>query len=79
VAAPLLKILSLSHRNAALQQNGPDLIDDARALADQPFPYSEQCLQVELVCGLRGHELIVGRCIASGIGSASRKSILLSL
>jgi hypothetical protein len=28
---------TLPHRNAALQKEGADLIDDAGALADQPF------------------------------------------
>src|SRR5258706_1371681 len=49
--------LSLPHRNAALQQEGADLIDDAGALADQPLPHPVQGLQVELIRGLRGHEL----------------------
>src|ERR1700730_449043 len=43
---------SLAHRNAALQQEGANLIDDAGAL-----------------------DLIVGRCTASAIASASRKAL----
>ena len=49
--------LSLPHRNPALQQEGPDLIDDAGALADQPLAHAVQCLQVELIGGLGRHEL----------------------
>ncbi len=49
--------MSLPNRNAALQQEGANLIDDAGALADQPLTYAMQCLQVELIRGLRGHEL----------------------
>src|ERR1035437_919284 len=51
------KPLSLPHRYAALQQEGADLIDDAGALADQALPHAVQCLQVELLRGLRRHEL----------------------
>src|ERR1019366_8775494 len=50
------KPLSLPHRNAALQQEGADLIDDAGALADQALTHTVQRLQVELICGLRRHE-----------------------
>ena len=45
------------HRNAALQQEGANLTDDTRALADQPLPHAVQRLQVELIGGLRRHEL----------------------
>jgi len=38
--------LSLPYRNASLQQEGADLIDNAGTLADQALPYSVQCLQV---------------------------------
>ena len=48
--------LSLPHRNAALQQEGADLIDDAGALADQPLPHPVQCLQIQLLRGLGRHE-----------------------
>jgi hypothetical protein len=51
------KTLSLPHRYAALQQEGADLIDDAGALADQALTHTVQRLQVELICGLRRHEL----------------------
>jgi hypothetical protein len=47
----------LPHRNAALQQEGADLIDNAGTLADQALPYPVQRLQVELIRGLRRHEL----------------------
>ena len=33
------------------------MIDDAGALADQPLPYPMQRLQVQLIGGLRRHEL----------------------
>ena len=33
------------------------MIDDAGALADQPLPYPVQRLQVQLIGGLRCHEL----------------------
>src|SRR6185436_10001106 len=49
--------LSLPHRNAALQQEGADLIDDAGALADQPLPDPVQRLQIELVRRLSRNEL----------------------
>ena len=49
--------LSLAYRNATLQQEGTDLIDDAGALADQSFSHTVQRLQVELIGGLRRHEL----------------------
>src|SRR5437868_2037840 len=47
----------LPHRNAALQQEGADLIDDAGALADQSLSHPMQRLQVELIGSLRRHEL----------------------
>ena len=49
--------LPLPHRNATLQQEGADLIDDAGALADQPLAHPVQCLQVEPISGLGRHEL----------------------
>ena len=49
--------LPLPHCNTALQQEGTDLIDDAGTLADQSFTHPVQCLQVELVGGLRRHKL----------------------
>jgi hypothetical protein len=36
---------------------GPDLINDAGPLTDQPFTHAVQRLQVELVGGLGRHEL----------------------
>ena len=39
-----------------LQEEGADLIDDARALADQALAHPVQRLQVQLIGGLRGHE-----------------------
>src|SRR5215472_7505583 len=49
--------LPLADCNAALQQEGADLIDDAGALADQPLPHAVQRLQVKLAGGLRRHKL----------------------
>ena len=49
--------ITFPRRNAALQQKGADLIDDAGALADEPLPHAVQCLQVELICGLGSYEL----------------------
>jgi hypothetical protein len=43
--------------NAALEQEGPDLIDDAGALADQTLTHSVQRLQIELIDRLRRDEL----------------------
>ena len=42
----------LPHRDAALQQECADLIDDAGALADQSLTHPMQRLQIELVGGL---------------------------
>jgi len=36
--------LSLPHRNAALEQEGTDLIDDASTLADQPLAHTVHSL-----------------------------------
>jgi hypothetical protein len=49
--------LPLPHCDAALQQEGADLIDDAGALADQALPHTMQSLQVELIGGLRRDKL----------------------
>jgi len=38
-----------SHREAALQQEGADLIDDTGALPHQPLAHAMQRLQVELI------------------------------
>src|SRR5580693_4146917 len=43
-------------RRPALQQEGTNLIDDAGALADQPFAHPVQRLQVELVGRLGSDE-----------------------
>lgn len=42
----------MPNRDAALQQEGADLVDDAGALADQSLAHTVQRLQVELVGGL---------------------------
>jgi hypothetical protein len=43
--------------NATLQEEGADLVDDASALTDQPLTHTMQRLQIELIGGLRRHEL----------------------
>jgi hypothetical protein len=47
----------LPHRDAALQQESADLIDDAGALADQSLAHTMERLQVELAGGLGCDEL----------------------
>src|SRR5262249_25349537 len=47
----------LANRDAAFQQERPDLIDNAGALTDQPFAHAVQRLQVELLGGLGRDEL----------------------
>jgi hypothetical protein len=42
----------LTHGNAALQQKGTDLIDDASALTDQPLTHPVHRLQIELLGAL---------------------------
>jgi len=58
--------LSLPHRNAALQQEGADLIDNAGTLADQALPYPMQRLQVELIRGLRSAAPLARECLYWG-------------
>ena len=70
--------LSLPHRNAALQQEGADLIDDAGALADQPLPHPVQCLQVELFGGLGSDELHCGPLYRLGNCLGIAEVVLLS-
>lgn len=48
--------MSLPHSDAALEEKGADLIDDARASADQPLTHAVS-LQVKLRGGLGGNEL----------------------
>ncbi len=48
---------TLAHRNPAFQHEGTNLIDDARALRDEPLAYSMQSLKVELIGRLGGDEL----------------------
>jgi len=47
----------LPYRDAALQQKGADLIDDAGALTDQSLAHAVHRLQVELLGGLGRDEL----------------------
>jgi hypothetical protein len=46
----------LSHRNSALQQEGADLVDHCRALADQAGANAMKSLQIELFDTLCGHK-----------------------
>jgi hypothetical protein len=52
----------LPHRDAALQQEGADLIDDAGALTDEALADAVQGLQVKLVRGL-GRDELHGRAL----------------
>jgi len=63
----------LPHGNAALQQEGANLVDDTGALADQSLTHAVKRLQVELTVFVATN-VIVGRCTASAIACASRKS-----
>src|SRR5215472_17567590 len=47
----------LPHRNAALEQEGAYLVDDAGALADQALAHAVHSLQVELIGSLDSDEL----------------------
>ena len=49
--------LPLPDGNATFQQEGADLIDDASALTHQPLTHAVQRLQIELIGGLRRHQL----------------------
>jgi hypothetical protein len=51
------KSKTLADCNAALQQEGANLIDDAGALADKSLAHAVQGLQVELIAGLGSDEL----------------------
>ena len=51
------ELQALPHRDAALQQEGADLIDDASALTDQSPAHAVWRLQIELVDGLGRDEL----------------------
>jgi hypothetical protein len=64
----------LPHCNAALQQEGADLVDDAGALADQSLAHAVQRLQIELLGGLGCDELHRRTLHSLGDASASRKS-----
>ena len=44
---------ALPHGDAAIEEKVADLIDDARALANQPLPHPMERLEVELIGGLR--------------------------
>jgi hypothetical protein len=63
---------SLPHRDAALQKEGPDLIDDAVALAHQSLAHPMQRLQMSWSAVLVATNFMVGRCTASAMASASR-------
>jgi hypothetical protein len=78
-ATQLARPVVPAHRNAALQQESTNLIDDAGALAGQPVPHLVQRLQVELTAVFVATNFIIGRCTASAITSASQKSFFCPL
>src|SRR5262245_33631933 len=51
---------ALADGNAAFEQEGADLVDDAGALGDQPLAHAVEALQVELLGGL-GRDVSDGR------------------
>ena len=61
--------------NAALQQEGTDLVDDAGTQAYQALAHAMQCLQVQLI-GCLGSDELHGWALDSfsDCSSASRKS-----
>jgi hypothetical protein len=65
---------SLPNSNTTFQQKGADLVDDAGALAHQPLPYAVQPCRSSWSAVLVATNFIVGRCTASAMASASRKS-----
>jgi hypothetical protein len=69
----------LAHGNTALEQEGPDLVDDGGALADQTRTNPMQRLQVELNNTLGGNKAQVGRCTASATGFGVTDIVLLAL
>jgi hypothetical protein len=60
----------LPHRDASLQQEGADLIDDAGTLTDQPLAHTVERLQVELF-GSLGCDELHGRAL-HGLGDGLR-------
>ena len=64
----------MPYGDAPLQQERTDLIDDAGTLTDQSIADAVQRLKVELIGGLGRENFMVGRCTASAMASASRKS-----
>ena len=67
----------LPHGNPALQKERTDLVDDGRSVTDQTGANPMQGLQVKHCSTLLvGTKRMVGRCTASAIASASRKSSL---
>jgi hypothetical protein len=63
-----------ARRNATFQHEGTNLIDDPGPLRDEPLAHAMQRLQIQLLGRLRRNDFMVGRCTASAIASASRKS-----
>src|SRR3954447_26412104 len=63
----------------ALEQEGPDLIDDGGALADQARTNPMQRLQIELVDTLGGHESHGGTLHRLGYGFGVAEVVLLAL
>src|SRR6516225_1783998 len=73
------KPLALSNRDATFQQESANLIDDAGALTDQSLAHPMQCLQIELLGGLRCHELHCGTLHRLSNGFRVTAVVLLSL
>src|SRR6516225_8064976 len=73
------KPLALSNRDATFQQESANLIDDAGALTDQSLAHPMQRLQIELLGGLRCHELHCGTLHRLSNGFRVTEVVLLSL
>ena len=70
---------SLPDGNATFQQKGPDLVDDAGALAHQPLSHAVHRLKVQLIDGL-GRDELHGRALHRfGNGLRVTEVVLLSL
>jgi hypothetical protein len=69
----------LAYGDAALEQEGPDLIDDGGALADQTRTHPMQRLQVELVDTLGGDKAHGGTLHSLGHSLSVAEVVLLAL
>ena len=70
---------SLPNSNATFQQKGPDLVDNAGALADQPLSHTVHGLKVQLVDCLGRDELHRRALHRFGNGLRVTEVVLLSL